>query len=133
LDEVSTLSKYQPVSFLLQDMERKRVVVDWSNSNQPVAIIDIKPVEGWDEAHVWLGLTGSATSEANKEAFAKFCRTLFDQLNKNHRQLLYHVAASNFTQSRWLEQFGFLPHRRLSHYGDKQVEYFVLRRSPANV
>jgi hypothetical protein len=133
LDEITALTKFQPVSFLLQNLTTERVIVDWANPGNPVAIIDIQPVEGWDEARIWLGLTDAATPEGNMEAFNRYLRTLLDQLNGQHRQLLHYVAQHNFAQWRWLEQFGFLPHRRLSSHGDKQVEYLVMSRAPANV
>jgi len=133
LVEIEALSKYAPVSFLLQNLDRKRVILYWSKPDWPVAIIDTAPVKDWNEAHIWVGLTEKATDERNREAFNRYLRSLFDQLNGQHHQLLHHVAQSNFAQIRWLEQFGFIPFRRLSHYGDKQTEYVVMRRACANV
>lgn len=132
-DEIEALSRYEPRTFLLKDMNRKRVIVDWANPKCPVAILDVAPVEGWDEATIWIGRTEAATSESNKEAFNRYLRTLLDQLNSQHRQLLHYVAVSNRAQCRWLEQFGFIPFRQLSSYGDKRQEYLVMRRAPANV
>lgn len=133
MDEVTALSKFQPVSFLLQNMARKRVIVDWDRPDWPVAIFDIAPVESWNEAHVWVGLTEKATDPNNSEAFNRYLRSLFDQLNGQHRQLLHHVAQSNFALKGFLEQCGFIPYSGLSHYGVTQVEYLVMRRALANV
>jgi hypothetical protein len=133
MDEVTALSKFAPVSFLLQNMDRKRVIVDWSKPDWPVAILDVAPSDDMDEAVIWIGRTENATAAGNAEVFDAYCRTLLDQLNRSHLQLLYYVPAGNVTQSGWLEQFGFIPHRRLSHYGDKQVEFNIMRRAPANL
>lgn len=133
MDEVTALSKFAPVSFLFQNRERKRVIVDWSKPDWPVAILDVAPVSDWDEAVIWVGRTENATAPDKADVFDAYCRTLFDQLNRSHLQLLYYVPAGNVTQRSWLEQFGFIPYRQLSHYGDKQVEFNVMRRAPANV
>jgi hypothetical protein len=130
---VAALSKFQPVSFLLQNLTTERVIVDWAKPGNPVAILDIKPVEGWDEAYVWVGLTDAATDPNNSEAFNRYLRTLFDQLNGQHKQLLHCVAQGNFPLCRFLEQFGFIPFRQLSNHGTKNLEYLIMRRAPANV
>jgi len=129
LDEIEALSKFQPVSVLLKDIERKRVMINPNNPTQPVAVFEVSPIPGQDGAAFWAALTDSVTASSWFWSFTHHAGSILNLLNRSHPSLSTYVDARNVQHIHWLERIGFNHVEDIPQYGRKELPFKLFSRT----
>jgi hypothetical protein len=135
LQELDALSRFQPVSVLLQDMDRKFIVCDRSTPYAPVAVFDVAPVPGQPgKGAMWCGLTDKIAHSEWLWSFSGHVRSILNMLQRDYPTISTYVDARNVQHKNWLEAVGFNHVETLPQYGRKEMKFHLLTRiAPSNV
>jgi len=127
LHEIEALSRFQTVSFLLKDMDRKLVIVDKANPTKPVSVMDINPgAEG--HAAYWSALSDQIIASENYWSLSEYVNGFLNHLNQAYPIITTHVDARNERQIAWLERGGFTRTEELPKHGRNEIKFFVYSR-----
>jgi len=132
LQEIDALSRFQPVSVLLQNMERKGVIVDRRKPDWPLAVFEIFGQPGKPAAY-WSALTETALRQDWYWGFNDHVNAILNGMQSQHPTLLTYVDARNVRQMNWLERTGFHHVEDIPQYGRLEMPFKLYRRGAPHV
>ena len=133
LREMEALSKFQPISTLLKDMDRKMVIVDSRNPSQPVAVLEAVPVAGTTGATYWSAITEKVVGSDAYWDFTLYANTILTGFTRQYSSLSTYVDVCNVQHINWLERIGFRHVEDVPQHGYKGLPFKLYRRSSSNV
>jgi hypothetical protein len=129
LAEIDALSKFAPLSVLLQNITRKGVITDRSSPTRPVAIFETTPIEGQrGSAAYWSAMTEDLIASEWFWTFTDHAKAIINQLQRLYPTLITYVDARNVRQIGWLESIGFNHVEDVPQYGRKEMKFTILNR-----
>jgi hypothetical protein len=133
LDEIDAVSKFQPISVLLRDLNRKGVIVDRRNPDRPLAVFEAAPVPGQQGGAFWSALTDKIAQSDWLWTFSDHVRSILNFLQRDYSTLSTYVDARNVQQMGWLESVGFNHVEDVPQFGRKELKFHILKRVAPNV
>jgi hypothetical protein len=129
LDELAALTPFHPLTFLLKDFERKSVIVDRANPTQPVAVLDLAPLEDKEAAIFWSALTERLITSDDHCSFSVHAQEFLNHFNRLYPVISTLADARNVRHSAWLERIGFTLAEELPQYGRKELPFLRMTRA----
>ena len=121
LDEITTTSRFQPISVLLKDLTRKSVIADKACRDQPVAVLEIS--QGEQGATLWSALTDGVIASDKYWSMTDYANRFLDHVARAYPTISTHVDARNDRQIAWLERVGFTLAEDLPQYGRNDLPF----------
>lgn len=133
-EEIAAVSKFAPLSVLLQNMDRKGVIADRRNPTRPVAVLETTPVQGQPgHAAYWSALTDDLVTSDWFWTFTDHAQAIINHLQRLYPTLSTYVDARNVRQIGWLQSVGFEIVERIPQYGRKELPFLLLKRNAPNL
>ena len=134
LDEIDAVSRFQPLSVLLKDMDRKTVIVAKAKPNHPVMVFELNLNTEDQNAVFWSAMTEEAAASDHYWSFSEYAHGFLQHANSLYPSIVTYVDARNLKQIAWLERVGFILAEELPQYGRKELPFKIyIRRNNSDL
>ena len=131
LNEMDALSRFQPISVLLSEMDKKVVIADITSPDKPIAVLDVTVSPNGTDTYLWAARTEKGVQL--DWALTSYVSAVLNGFQVAHPTLVSPVDARNIEHIAWLKCVGFEHSEYLPQYGRKELPFVILKRTKTNV